>query len=267
MGLGEKMLNRAERKFGKLAFPGILRWIAGFQLLGTILAMSSPGFLEAIVFDQAKILTGEVWRAFTWLFFPSSANLIFAIISTLFYFFINDIYEHEIGTFRLNAYVFSVIAMLILGAFSPLSNGIFTSGLMNFTFFSCMFFGGACLAPNHTIMLMFIIPIKLKWLGWLTAALLFGSIASYPLPIPNAILVGVGMLPFFIGFFSNVVHNFRNETKASIRRSRFQNAAAVDVFHTCGKCGITDAADPNMEFRVSSEDGQEYCLPCRQKHS
>jgi len=267
MGLGEKILNRAERKFGKLAFPGILRWIAGFQLLGTILAIMSPGFLEAIIFDQTKIFNGEVWRAFTWLFFPSSANLVFAIISTLFYFFINDIYEHEIGTFRLNAYVLAVLAMLIGGAFSPLSNGIFTSGLMNFTFFSSMFLGAACLAPNHTIMLMFIIPIKMKWLGWLNAAFLFGAVANNLLPVLNGILVTLGLVPFFVGFFSTVVGNFKNEAKASVRRSRFQSAAAFDVFHTCKKCGITDAADPNMEFRVSSQDGQEYCLPCRQKQS
>ena len=118
MGLGEKILNRAERQFGKLAFPGILRWIAGFQLLVWILAMANPGYLEALVFDKDKIFAGEVWRMFSWLFIPRGRTFL-VIITVLFTFFINDLIENEIGTFRLNAYVVGMFVCLMIPALSP----------------------------------------------------------------------------------------------------------------------------------------------------
>ena len=155
---------------------------------------------------------------------------------------------------------------------SPLSNAVFTGipnrvpGLMSFTFFSAMVFGVASFIPNYVIQLMLVIPIKLKWLAWIDVAFLVSRVAPNPIPHINTLLVVFSLLPFLVGIFPTILANLRNEANASMRRAKFQrDAGGGTAFHTCHLCGITDEKDPNMEFRVSSEDGEEYCLPCREK--
>lgn len=267
MRFAERILNRAELKFGKLAFQGILRWVAGFQLLGFILVMFSQGYMETIAFDKEKIFSGEVWRLFSWLFMPGRSILF--LITIMFTFFLNDLIEGAIGTFRLNLYVIGMALFLTLAALSPLSNVIYLS-MMPFAFFSSMIFAAACFFPDFEIRLLGIIPIKMKWLGWMDAAILIGTIAQNPIPGINAVLVGFGMIPFLLGIFPAVVSNLKNNATAAARRSKFQKevgAADAEAFHTCHECGITDVDDPTLEFRVSAEDGEEYCVPCREKQT
>ena len=114
---------------------------------------------------------------------------------------------------------------------------------------------------------MFIIPFKMKWLGWMTAAFLFVAIMQSPI---IAAMVMFGLLPFFIGLFPAIIADLKNDATAAARRSKFQRDTGhgeSSAFHTCKACGVTDTKDPNMEFRVSSDDGEEYCVPCREKQS
>lgn len=264
MRIGEKMLSAAERKLGGLAFPGILRWVAGFQLLGFLLMFVSEGFAQAIIFDKEKILSGEVWRIISWLFLPMGTSFLF-LITVLFMFFLNDLIENAIGTFRLNVYVVAMAICITLPALSPISNPIFTA-VMPMIFFSAMIFAAASFFPDHTILLMLIIPVKMKWLAWIDAALLFGSLLMSPIPYITIPMVLFALFPYIVGIFPSIAKQHADAARASARRAKFQRHSTADgAFHTCHNCGITDTADPHMEFRVSSEDGNEYCLPCREK--
>ena len=278
MQFGNRLLIAAEQKFGKLALPGILRWIAGFQVLGLILAKFSKGFVEMIMFDKAKILSGEVWRLFSWVAIPggivqtksgmdTTAGVLF-IITALFLFFLNYILEDALGTFRLNVYVWAIIFFITIAALSPLSNVIFVFNLMWFIFFSSIIFAAATYVPNYEILLLGIIPIKMKWIAWVDVALLVGQVATAPLVAFNVILVIFSLLPFLVAIFPNVLKGMKSSAEASVRRSKFQKNAATegDAFHTCSECGITDVKDPEMEFRVAS-DGEEYCVSCREEVS
>ena len=264
MQFGSRILIAAEQRFGKLALPGILRWIAGFQFLGFLLMHFSKGFVETIAFDKTKILSGEVWRLFSWIFIPGTSSFLFIIVA-LFLFFLNDALEEALGTFRLNVYVGAIILFLTLAGMSPLSNPIFVIVLMWSIFFTAMIFAAASFYPNYMIYLMGIIPIKLKWLAWADAALLIGSIATSPLSAVNSVLTVFALLPFLITIFPVVIRDLKQSADASVRRANFQRNADTggDAFHTCHSCGITDTANPEMEFRVA-EDGEEYCLTCRE---
>ena len=265
MRFGNRLLIGLEERFGKLAFPGILRWVAGFQLMGFFLVKLSPGYAVVVGFDKSKILEGEMWRLFTWLVIPETGSLLF-LITILFMFFLNDALEEAMGTFRLNVYVLAIAVFLTIAAMSPLSNPVFTALQMKFTFFSAMVLGAACFFPNYVIHLMMVIPIKMKWLAWMDVAFLVSRVASFQLPFVNTLLVLFGLLPFLVGILPTVLTNLRNEASASVRRTKFQrDVGGGTAFHTCHLCGITDVKDPNMEFRVSADDGEEYCLPCREK--
>ncbi len=261
---GKRLLLSAEHRFGKMALSGILRWIAGFQILGFLLVRFSKGFAETIDFDRAKILSGQVWRLFSWIFIPTVDNFLIILVA-FFLFFLNDALEEAMGTFRLNLYVGSIILFLSIGGMSLISN-VFFVGAMSSIFLSAMVFAAACYYPNYVIHLMAIIPIKLKWLALVNAALLFAFVAGTHIVI-NGLLTLFALVPFLATIFPSVVIDLKNSAEASTRRSRFQKSASGhgDAFHTCHLCGVTDEADPEREFRVSSLDGEEYCLPCLEK--
>jgi hypothetical protein len=258
---GNRILDRMERRFGGLALPRVLRWIAGFQVLSWVLAFLSPGFLEWLVFDRSLILGGEVWRLFSWVVFPAAKNPLFVLIAALFLFFINDGLESEWDSFRLNVYVFASIGMLCLAGLLPISAG--AGLLLNGILYSAVFLAFATLFPEQVIHLLGIIPIKAKWLGWANAALLAGMVLTSPAPLIVGTIVAMGLAPYAMTFAPGFVESFRRESAAKVRRHQFERELdGGDSFHRCAACGATEKSHPRAEFRVAA-DGEEYCDACR----
>ena len=262
---GNRILSSLERRFGKLAMPQILRWIAGFQLMSWGLFLFSPEFLQWIAFDREAILSGEVWRVVSWVFFPivsrvSLLSIFIVIIVMLFTFFINDSLERQWDSFRLNVYVISTIILIAIIGLIPFlpDSGI----LRNHVFFSSVFLAFATIYPNEIINLMGIIPIKAKWLGWADAAYLIGNLLLAPVATGPVILIG--MLPYALTFVPTFLASAKQRSEVAVRRHKFEEGASSDneAFHTCESCGATDETHPHREFRVSA-DGHEYCEECR----
>jgi hypothetical protein len=259
---GHRVLNQLEKQFGKLALPKLLRWVAGFQVLSWVLSGLSPDFVNWIVFDREAVLSGEVWRVFTWVMVPMSKNVLFVVITALFIFFINDSLESEWDSFRLNVYVFASIIFISIAGLIPLPTG---SGLLlNGIFYSAIFLAFASLFPNQVIHLFAIIPIKAKWLGWANAAFLLAAILTSPSPPVFAAVTALGLTPYLLTFVPGFVTAYRQQTQATVRRHRFETAIPGEgaSFHECESCGATEKSHPERDFRVSAE-GKEYCGECR----
>ena len=94
-------------------------------------------------------------------------------------FFLNNVIEHHIGSFRLNMYVLGMAVCLVIPALLPFVTGAYIN-LMPIAFFTSIMLAAATLAPNYEIMLMFVIPIKMKWLALASVALLFWSLHRSP---------------------------------------------------------------------------------------
>ena len=265
---GNEVLDALERRIGGLSLPQILRWIAIFQAFSWGLSLFSPGLLNWIYFDREAILSGQVWRLFSWVLFPVATGmggLIFVLFALLIMFFINDSLEREWGSFRLNVYVVSSIVLLALVGLLPFVGSAVT--MMNGAFYSCAFLAFAAMFPEQELRLMGIIPVKAKWLGWANGALLGAAIltASNPPMGVVALVVLAGLLPWFLVFIPSFFTAAKQRGESAVRRHRFEQATAIpegDAFHTCESCGATDQSDPDLEFRVA-RDGHEYCENCR----
>ncbi len=259
---GNRVINQLERSFGKLALPKILRWIAGFQVLSWALSLISPDLISWIIFDREAILSGEVWRVFTWVMVPMAQNVLFVLITALFLFFINDGLESEWDSFRLNLYVFASVLFLSLAGLIPDASG--AGSLLNSIFYSAVFLAFASLFPNQIIHLFGIIPIKAKWLGWVNATFLVAMILTSPAPFIVGGIVLVGMAPYLVTFVPGFILNYRQQARATVRRHRFEKetSGAESSFHECESCGATEKTHPEREFRVTAE-GHEYCSDCR----
>lgn len=258
---GNRLLDRLESRFGRLALPLLLHWIAGFQVLSFCLSLLSTEFLEALVYDPGSIYRGEVWRLVSWVVFPSSLNLFFFLITTMFTLFISNSLESQWGSFRVNLYLLATIFLLSCLGLVP---GLGMAGLAyGMILFSSAFLAFATLFPNQPIHLFGIIPIKAKWLGIADACYLLSLVLQAGNPLLMAVIVVAGLIPYLLTFGPGFFENRRRESEAKVRRHRFEQNSLVNAsFHECASCGATEDSHPLREFRVSA-DGEEYCDQCR----
>lgn len=127
-----------------------------------------------------------------------------------------------------------------------------------------IFLAFAIVYPEMQVLLMFVIPVKVKWLGILDLILLGYSFAVGIIFVKFS--VGAALLNIAIFYFSvrNLSHLRPSEIK---RRAEFQhkiqqasNAKSM-TRHKCAICGQTEASNPNLEFRFCSKcnGNYEYC--------
>lgn len=95
----------------------------------------------------------------------------------LFYYQLGTTLERTWGTFRFNVYIFGGMLFTVIGAFLLygimylLNGGVTTEMLLIGTSFSTsyinmsIFLAFACMYPDMQVLLMFIIPIKMKWMA------------------------------------------------------------------------------------------------------
>jgi membrane associated rhomboid family serine protease len=245
-------LDKLERRFGFLAIPGLMRIVVGFTALVFTLVWLNPDFRFALNLDPARIRHGEVWRLVTYIFLPQTFSF-WIILVLWFLWFIGDGLERAWGAFRLTLYFFVGMIGTTVAAFFFGSN--FSNGML----ISSLFFAFARFYPDEVIYILFILPAKIKWVAWVSAAfLLLGFVMnsnSYRMALVAA------FSNYLIFFGPEIIHQARHRTEVSVRRKRFESQARSETepLHKCAVCGATELTDSTLEFRVA-RDGEEYCI-------
>ncbi len=245
-------LDRLERRFGFLAVPGLIRIVIGFTALVWALMWLNPNLRFALDLDPARIRNGELWRLFTYIFIPQTPSL-WVVLALWFLWFIGEGLERAWGPFRLTLYFLVGMIGTTVAAFFFGSN--FSNGML----IASLFFAFARFYPDEVIYILFILPVKIKWLAWVFAAfLMFGFVLgsnSYRAAL------AVALANYFIFFGPEIVHQARHRRDVSTRRRRFeaQSRSSTETLHRCAVCGATEVTDPNLDFRVA-RDGEEYCM-------
>ncbi len=164
------LIDRLERKFGKLAIKNLMLIIVGAMaivFLMDIFVSAKTGYSlwGRLAFHRESILAGEVWRIFTFVFLPPNSSLLFIIISLYFYYLIGTTLENQFGAFGFTLYYFLGIAGAII-------SGFITGYVTNYYLNMSLFLAFAILNPNFEILLFFFIPLRMKWLAVIDAVLL-----------------------------------------------------------------------------------------------
>ena len=251
-------IDRAESRFGHLAISGLLRYVAGFNALCFVLIMLNANFRAFLLLDRDLVLQGEVWRLFTYLFIPQFGGFfpswLGAAMYILYLIWIGDGLEQAMGSFRLNLFYFLGMVGTTLAAL--IANSDPSGFLLN----SSLLFAFARFYPDTVIYVMYILPVKVKWLAWISAAFVLLGFLGGPWGYRAAVLVALGN--YFIFFGREIFHEAKHRQEVSGRRRRFEAAARDpenEAMHRCAVCGRTEIEAPDLEFRVS-RDGEEYCL-------
>jgi len=249
-------LDSLERRWGRWSIPGLLRVVAIVQALMFILIKANPALDPHLQLVPQLVLQGEVWRVLSFVFLPPTMSVIWIIFAVMFLFFIGDILEGAWGSFRLNVYYFSSVLLLNLAAFLTGRGTAMEATLL----YQSLFLAACMIAPEVEIMLFFVIPVKLKYLGWFTGVML--ALTLFLAPGAWAAVLAV-IIPFACFVAPTWISQMKHRAGVEGRRRKFVGAQAPEdeAFHTCVTCGVTEQKDPQAEFRIAA-DGQEYCLKC-----
>jgi membrane associated rhomboid family serine protease len=246
------LLDKLERRIGFLGIPGLPRILVGLTALVWVLVWLNPGFRFALDLDPSRILRGEIWRLITYIFLPQTLSL-WVILALWFLWFIGEGIERAWGAFRLTLYfligmIGTTIAAFFFGA--RFSNGMLVTSL---------FFAFARFYPDEVIYILFVLPAKIKWIAWVTAAFLLAKFVLGPMSYRMALIAAFANYLIFFG--PEILHDVRHRGEVAKRRRRFesQSRGETEPLHKCAVCGATELSDPNLDFRVA-RDGEEYCI-------
>jgi membrane associated rhomboid family serine protease len=255
-----KWMNNLERKLRRFSIPGLMTYIVGISAFVYFLSYIDPMYIMKISLIPAKVLEGEVWRLFTYIFIPEFTSPVFIIFTLYLYYLIGTSLEHEWGSFKFNMYyllgmVGTTIAAMIVGSA--------TSTYINLS----LFLAAAKLFPNYEIVIFFMLPVKLKYLGWISWAYTIITVLTAPLPLKIVALVS--LLNYFVFFGKDILRGSKNNSVAFVKKQQFKsNFSSKASIHRCTVCGITEIDNPKMEFRYCSKCGghHEYCMEHLRNH-
>lgn len=291
-------MGKLERKFGKYALHNLSLYLIICYAFGYIINLVNSDFLWYLTLNPYWILKGQVWRIVSWIVIPPSGdNLFFVLIMLYVYYSLGSTLERTWGTFYYNVYLFSGMLFTVLGSFALyfdleiVNNFQYTEALdaigklagsgavqaatSPFLLFSTyyvnmsIFLAFAATYPEMQMLLMFIIPIKVKWLGIVYAVVILYDMIQGGLPY--YFVVGASLLNFVIFFIAtrkrlrrgNQGFKARTKTQNTYRQKMEQERVKRPnvTRHKCAICGRTEETHPELEFRFCSkcEGNYEYC--------
>jgi len=250
----ERLLSRLERRFGRLAIPNLIGLIVGGMAIVFVLTLLKPEFQSRLTLDLHAVRRGEVWRLVTFLFIPpaTSANSspVWLLINLYFTWWVGSSLDQHWGAFKFNAYY-------LLGALGTIVAALIAGPATNFWLDSSLFLAFATIFPNVQILLFFILPIRVKWLGIVAALGIayagytggWGARASIVASLVNYLL-------FFAGFW---VAAFKNRGSAARQRSRLESFRGGSPVASAGVGGA--AGGPAKGARATRRDSAPSSKP------
>lgn len=209
-------LDKLERRYGRFCIPNLMLWVVGGQIVVWLLVMLVDFRLYSMLtLTRAELLHGQVWRLISFIFLPPlSANPLLVALNLYFDYVIGVSLERQWGSFCFNVYFLagmlgSVTAALLVGSAGNSALGL------------SLFFAFAMLFPEAQVLLFYILPIKVKWLGWIAAALYLWQLLTASLPGKVSLLLG--MAGFLLFFGRSLFDGIRRSIVNYRRRQQWKN--------------------------------------------
>lgn len=273
-----KFIDKLERKFGRFGIPNLTIYMIVCYVIGYALMIVNPGILNWLSLEPAYILRGQVWRLVTWVLYPPSTSgvLWFAIAVLFFYYPIGTSLERTFGTFKYTLYILSGVIFTILGAFILyflLGGNVLVGNVFSTYYISLStFLAYAMCYPDMQVLLMFIIPVKMKWMAIFYVVIVVYEMIQYVMAGAWYLVIPIvaSLLNFIIFYFGTKdfsrynpkeIHR-RNEFRRAMEpQGRMKSGSGSVTKHKCAICGRTELDDPNLEFRFCSRcnGNYEYC--------
>ena len=271
---GVQRFCAAHPRFG---IPNLMRVIVignvAVYVLMLLTQANDANALSFLTFNLNALLHGEVWRLVTFVFVPAYSSPFALLISLYFYYWIGSTLERQWGTAKFNLYYISGALLTVLGvvlASLITGNPYLTAAGTGYVNLS-MFFAFAFLFPDTSVMLFFILPVKMKWLAYLDGALFaFDIIKAIGAHNWAGVVLPIVALLNFAVFIWPEVHYLKERAKyqnsrktVQFRQAQQQQAKQAQqqgYRHKCAVCGRTDTDYPDLQFRYCSKCVGYHCF-------
>ena len=287
-------MSNFEKKFGKYAIKNLSLILIMCYACGYLMKWINPGFFTYLYLNPYEIIHHfQIWRLVTWLIVPPDSFDFWTLLMLYFYYSIGTSLERTWGTYRYNVYIFSGILFTAVGAFilygissllGAQSLGLWmtvddyiTYPTMFSTYYVNMsiFLAYAATFPDYEVLLFFILPIKVKFLGIIYGAMLvyqfivgYGtSSALFYYNLGIRFVITASLLNFVVFFLTSrkkvrrgPIKMIRKQVVKQQPRHETKKSSGI-TRHKCAVCGRTDETNPELEFRFCSKcnGNYEYC--------
>lgn len=218
-----KLLDSLEKRFGHLAVSNVILGLVIGQLLVYALMLSGRLSVGSLVLNPHNVVVGhEYWRLITFIicppFLPQGAfDALFLALFWYIFWMMGGALEAAWGAFRFNVYLLAGVFFTVLGAFVGYWMSPVPDIWVNPRFlYMSVFFAFAVFHPNFEFYLMFVLPVKVKWLAYVIGGITLLGIIG--LPTWGHRLAALGpFLNFFLFFRGAFVHSVQSRQ----RRAKF----------------------------------------------
>lgn len=221
-------LWKLERKFGRYAIVHLVKYLAilngaTFLVLYLLNPQAQALMYNTLALIPSRLLQGEVWRLVTFILLPETLSPLWAALSIYLFYIIGTSVERNWGSFKFNMYYLigmlgTILGALVAGLFSP-AFAATTGTYLNLS----LFLAFATLFPNYQLMIFFVLPVKVKWLGWLQAAFLAYTILTslFGGYWAGAIAPLVSLANYLLFFGQDLYKGLHLRVRAQSNRRRF----------------------------------------------
>ena len=154
----EGLINRLDRIVAPIAVPNLTIVLVVAQAVVYIAGMSNPLLTEKLLLNWDLVFKGEVWRLFSFMLVAPAGHPIFAIFYFYILYMMGNFLESAWGSVRFCSFVY-------LGLFLLVVAGLFSRSAMisgNYLY-ATIFLAFATMNPNFSFLIMFILPVKVKY--------------------------------------------------------------------------------------------------------
>lgn len=205
-------LNKLERKYGRFAIPNLTNILVAGQILVLAIELFINRYITVYLgLSRTLLFSGQIWRLISFVFIPFSGGSILSVVLGIYFtWFVGNALEKEWGSFRYTLYfgmgmLGAVLACILVGG-SASTYHLSLSLLLAF----------AMLYPDVQLLLFFVIPIKVKYFGFFSAAL---WVVDFLVSSPSGKLYClIAMLNVWVFFGPQMWHSFR----AWVRREQWK---------------------------------------------
>lgn len=259
-----RWLDKLERHLGFLAIPNLIIAVIIGQALTTLMGLGHPEIPSLLMLDPAAVEAGQWYRLLSWVIVPSTGPLgvIFAIFWFQILWMIGQSLEAEWGAFAATVYLLLGLAVpdlvsMFLWHYYHLA--IFMNG---WYFSTTLMLAFAALAPEFTLLLFFILPVKLRWWAWAIGAyLLYCAVAGGFLGFLEVVS---GTANYLIFFVPAGIQAWGQSRRALAGRKVFKAAEREAVQVQQRRCEVCGRGPREADLRLChcercGEEGRNFC--------
>lgn len=209
-------LDKVEKRLRWLRIPNLMNIIVGGMALVWLLDwMPGVNLSGMLSLNMAQVARGQIWRLVTFVFLPPSGSLLTLVLGLYFYWMIGSSLERQWGAQRFTLFYLVGMVGVILAA---CITGYGTNAFLNLS----MFFAFAAMWPDFQVMLFFLLPVRIKYLALLDAALYIWQLIVGGWSTRLVILFSLLNVILFMG--GPMVSRLRQDSKYWKTRRNFRNA-------------------------------------------